>query len=340
MAGAAGAAPHLEPGVSLFGKLAAPWPAQTGTMGRSGGGAMSMAWVLAMAMVLDALLGEPRWLWDRAPHPAVLMGRVVGWLDARLNGGAARRAKGIAAMAAMAGGAMLLGWVLGLAGWPVEVLVAAVLLAQRSLVDHVRAVADGLRLSLGEGKRAVAMIVGRDTGDMGRADVARAAIESGAENFSDGVIAPAFWFAVAGLPGLLLYKITNTADSMIGHRTPLYEAFGWAAARLDDVLNVIPARLTALLIAATQGVAHDWRAIARDARRHRSPNAGWPEAAMARALGVALSGPRAYGPKISDEPWLNAQAPDPGPQDLQRALSLYARAMAILALALGLICLF
>src|SRR6056297_1969355 len=302
MAGAAGAAPHLEPGVSLFGKLAAPWPAQTGTMGRSGGGAMSMAWVLAMAMVLDALLGEPRWLWDRAPHPAVLMGRVVGWLDARLNGGAARRAKGIAAMAAMAGGAMLLGWVLGLAGWPVEVLVAAVLLAQRSLVDHVRAVADALRLSLGEGKRAVAMIVGRDTADMQETDVARAAIESAAENLSDGVIAPAFWFLVAGLPGLLLYKITNTADSMIGYRTPRHEAFGWAAARLDDVLNVIPARLTTALIAVTHGgltgVRADWSGIAADARKHRSPNAGWPEAAMARALNVALSGPRSYDGRL------------------------------------------
>ncbi len=271
---------------------------------------MSMAWVLAIAMVLDALLGEPRWLWDRAPHPAVLMGRVVGWLDARLNGGAARRAKGIAAMAAMAGGAMLLGWVLGLAGWPVEVLVAAVLLAQRSLVDHVRAVADALRLSLGEGKRAVAMIVGRDTADMQESDVARAAIESAAENLSDGVIAPAFWFLVAGLPGLLLYKITNTADSMIGYRTPRHEAFGWAAARLDDVLNVIPARLTTALIAGTHGglagglagglsgARAQWRAIAADARKHRSPNAGWPEAAMARALNVALSGPRSYDGRL------------------------------------------
>src|SRR6056297_1716690 len=327
MAGAAGAAPHLEPGVSLFGKLAAPWPAQTGTMGRSGGGAMSMAWVLAMAMVLDALLGEPRWLWDRAPHPAVLMGRVVGWLDARLNGGAARRAKGIAAMAAMAGGAMLLGWVLGLAGWPVEVLVAAVLLAQRSLVDHVRAVADALRLSLGEGKRAVAMIVGRDTADMQETDVARAAIESAAENLSDGVIAPAFWFLVAGLPGLLVYKITNTADSMIGYRTPRHEAFGWAAARLDDVLNVIPARLTALLIAASHWVLRDWRAVMTEARLHRSPNAGWPEAAMARALNVALSGPRSYDGTVQHFPWVHGFGrKDIGAQQIDAACAALWRA--------------
>jgi adenosylcobinamide-phosphate synthase len=263
---------------------------------------MSTALVLAMAMVLDAAFGEPRWLWERAPHPAVLMGRAVGWLDSRWNAGPARRAKGIAAMATLAGGAIVLGWVLGLAGWPVEVLVAAILLAQRSLVDHVRAVADGLRLSLGEGKRAVAMIVGRDTQDMGRADVARAAIESAAENLSDGVIAPAFWFLVAGLPGLLLYKITNTADSMIGYRTPRHEAFGWAAARLDDVLNVIPARLTTVLIAVTHGglsgLRADWSGIAADARKHRSPNAGWPEAAMARALNVALSGPRSYDGRL------------------------------------------
>src|SRR6056297_1869965 len=214
MAGAAGAASHLEPGVSLFRQLAAPWSARTGPMATSGGGAMSTALVLAMAMVLDALLGEPRWLWERAPHPAVLMGRAVGWRDSRLNGGPARRAKGIAAMAALAGGAMVLGWVLGLAGWPVEVLVAAVLLAQRSLVDHVCAVADGLRLSLGEGKRAVAMIVGRDTADMQEADVARAAIESAAERRCGGMIAPAGPPPEARRPGLLLYKITNTADSM------------------------------------------------------------------------------------------------------------------------------
>ena len=302
---------------------------------------MSMAWVLAIAMVLDALLGEPRWLWDRAPHPAVLMGRVVGWLDARLNGGAARRAKGIAAMAAMAGGAMLLGWVLGLAGWPVEVLVAAVLLAQRSLVDHVRAVADALRLSLGEGKRAVAMIVGRDTADMQETDVARAAIESAAENLSDGVIAPAFWFLVAGLPGLLLYKITNTADSMIGYRTPRHEAFGWAAARLDDVLNVIPARLTTALIAGTHGglagglagglsgARAQWRAIAADARKHRSPNAGWPEAAMARALGIALSGPRTYHGILTDFPYVNDSGrKDIGAPEIDAACSALWRAWA------------
>jgi adenosylcobinamide-phosphate synthase len=214
------------------------------------------------------------------------------------------------------------------------VLVAAVLLAQRSLVDHVRAVADALRLSLGEGKRAVAMIVGRDTTDMQKDDVARAAIESAAENLSDGVIAPAFWFLVAGLPGLLLYKITNTADSMIGYRTPRHEAFGWAAARLDDVLNVIPARLTTALIAATHGGLSHWRAIAADARKHRSPNAGWPEAAMARALNVALSGPRSYEGRVQHFEYVHGFGrKDIGAREIDAACAALWRTWAV-ALAL------
>lgn len=266
---------------------------------------MSTAFVLSFAMVLDALLGEPRWIWGRLPHPAVLMGRAVGWLEERLNNGTARRAKGAAALALLVLGAAMLGMALGLFGWPLEIIVVAVLLAQRSLVDHVRAVADALRMSVAEGRRAVGMIVGRDTAGMDRPDIARAAIESAAENLSDGVIAPAFWFLVAGLPGLLIYKIANTADSMIGYRTERYEAFGWAAARFDDVLNVIPARLTALLIAATHRGLQGWRAIVADARLHRSPNAGWPEAAMARALNVALSGPRSYDGAVQHFPWVH-----------------------------------
>ncbi|MBU3261122.1 adenosylcobinamide-phosphate synthase CbiB [Roseovarius sp. PS-C2] len=266
---------------------------------------MTTATVLICAMLLDALLGEPRWLWNRVPHPAVLIGRAIDWLEERLNIGAARRVKGIAAMALLGCGAVLAGLILSLFGWPVAVIVVAVLLAQRSLVDHVRAVADGLRLSTGEARRAVGMIVGRDTREMNDADIARAAIESAAENLSDGVIAPAFWFLVAGLPGLLLYKVTNTADSMIGYRNERFAAFGWAAARLDDVLNVVPARLTAALIALTHWGLREWRAIMADARQHRSPNAGWPEAAMARALNVALSGPRSYDGTLKHFPWVH-----------------------------------
>lgn len=264
-----------------------------------------MTGLLIAALVLDAVLGEPRWLWDRWPHPAVLMGRAVGWLDDRLNRGDDRSAKGVLAVAVLVAGAAALGWAIhavpdfGL----LEVAAAAVLLAQKSLADHVRDVADALRLSLAEGRRAVARIVGRDTATMQPPDVARAAIESAAENLSDGVVAPVFWFVVGGLPGMLIYKTVNTADSMIGHRTPRHEAFGWAAARLDDVLNWIPARLTALLIA----LAHGWfdaRPVLRDAPLHRSPNAGWPEAAMAVVLDVSLSGPRSYHGQRRDFPWV------------------------------------
>jgi len=288
---------------------------------------MSTAFVLSCAMVLDALLGEPRWMWNRLPHPAVMMGQAVGWLDERLNNGTARRTKGAAAVALLVLGAALLGMALDLFGWPVEIVVVAVLLAQRSLVDHVRAVADALRLSVAEARRAVGMIVGRDTAKMDQPDIARAAIESAAENLSDGVIAPAFWFLVAGLPGLLIYKIVNTADSMIGYRTPRYEAFGWAAARLDDVLNVIPARLTALLIAASHWVLRDWRAVMTEARLHRSPNAGWPEAAMARALNVALSGPRSYDGTVQHFPWVHGFGrKDIGAQQIDAACAALWRA--------------
>lgn len=257
-------------------------------------------------MLLDAALGEPRWLWDRAPHPAVLMGRAVGWCDRMLNRGAARRARGMAVMTGLGLLALGLGWALAQLGPVVEVIVAAIVLAQRSLVDHVAAVARDLRISLGDGRRAVAQIVGRDTASMEASDVARGAIESAAENLSDGVIAPAFWFLIGGLPGLLLYKITNTADSMIGYRTPRHEAFGWAAARFDDLLNLVPARLTAGLILATHGIWSQWGQIAREARQHRSPNAGWPEAAMARALSVALSGPRSYHGTRQEFAYVNA----------------------------------
>ena len=266
---------------------------------------------LALAMVLDAALGEPPWLWSRLPHPAVLMGRAVSALDRRLNTGTARRARGMAALALLMIGAAALGWVLSLGGPVVEILCAAILLAQRSLVQHTRAVAGGLRQGLPQGRAAVAMIVSRDTADMDAPRVARSAIESAAENLSDGVIAPAFWVLLAGLPGILVYKVVNTADSMVGYRTPRHAAFGWASARMDDLLNLVPARLTALLIAPWIVLAHGrlpWADIAADARRHKSPNAGWPEAAMARLLNVALAGPRSYDGQMRDLAWVNGAA--------------------------------
>jgi len=302
---------------------------------------MNTAAILALAMLLDAALGEPEWLWRRLPHPAVLMGRLIGWGDRRLNNGNARQAKGVALLLALMLGAGMLGWVLSLFGPLVETLLAAILLAQRSLVDHVRAVADGLRQSLPAGRRAVAMIVSRDTAQMTEDAVARSAIESGAENLSDGIIAPALWFLVAGLPGLLVYKIVNTADSMIGYRTPRYADFGWAAARMDDLLNLIPARLTALLIALPGGVLHHWRDIRADAALHRSPNAGWPEAAMARATGVALAGPRAYDGQLQQFAWVHgAGARAIGPRAIDAAITRLWQAWLVMwAIALVLACL-
>ncbi len=291
------------------------------------------ALLLIPAMLLDAALGEPKALWDRWPHPAVLMGRAVSYAETRLNHGAHRRLKGVAAMAGLGGVALVLGWLIHLIPdcGILEVLVVAMLLAQRSLVDHVRAVANALRLSLGDGRRMVARIVGRDTAAMDAPAVSRAAIESAAENLSDGVIAPAFWFLVLGLPGLLLYKISNTADSMIGHRTERYEQFGWAAARFDDLLNLIPARLTALLIALSHARLDARTAILRDAPLHRSPNAGWPEAAMAVVLDTALSGPRSYNGEMRTFPWVWPEGRrDPGPAQIDAACRALWRAWGLM----------
>lgn len=292
---------------------------------------MTLATALALAMLLDAALGEPRWLWDRVPHPAIVMGRAVGWIDTTFNHGGARRLRGVLAFGALVVAAGLVGLALAaLPGKIAEIVIAAILLAQKSLAQHVRAVGDALRLSLGDGRGAVAMIVGRDTATMDRPAVARAAIESAAENLSDGVTAPAFWFLIGGLPGLLIYKITNTADSMIGYRTPRHAAFGWAAARFDDLLNWVPARLTALLIWATAPAPGQYHHIRNDARLHRSPNAGWPEAAMARVLNVALSGPRSYQGQMQDFPFVNPKgARDIGPDAIDAATRTLWRTWAI-----------
>ncbi len=296
---------------------------------------MSLAFLLICAMCLDAALGEPEWLWSRVRHPAVMIGTAIGWLDRHLNSGAGRRAKGVLVLAILIVSALVLGRLLSLLGPIVEVAVCAILLAQKSLVTHVREVAEGLRASLPEGRAKVAMIVSRDTGDMTEAQVARSAIESAAENLSDGVIAPAFWFLVAGLPGLLVYKAANTADSMIGYRNETYRDFGWASARFDDLLNLIPARLTCVMIVALSGQWARWGEMIADASRHISPNAGWPEAAMARALNVALAGPRSYDGQIRDLAWVNGDARrDIGAWDVFRACDMLWR---VWGLALGLV---
>lgn len=295
------------------------------------------ATLLLPALLLDAALGEPKWLWNRYPHPAVLMGRAVGFADRMLNFGTAKRQKGIVAMALLGLGAWLLGWTI--AAIPdfglLEIIAAAMLLAQKSLVQHVRAVADALRISIPAGRQSVAMIVGRDTKSLDAPAISRAAIESAAENLSDGVIAPAFWFLILGLPGLMLYKITNTADSMIGHRSPKYEQFGWAAARFDDLLNLAPARITAALIALSH-LHFDAKPILRDAPLHRSPNAGWPEAAMAVVLNTALSGPRSYDGKMQDFPWVWPQGNrSPGPDTIDAACSALWRTWGLMLLVVA-----
>ena len=278
------------------------------------------ALVLAAGMALDAAFGEPAWLWNRIRHPAVMLGFLVSALTKRLNAGPHRRLMGAIAVVTLVVIALIIGLLIQTLGPVAETLTVAILLAQKSLVQHVTAVANALRLSVRDGRMSVAMIVSRDTRDMTPAQVSRAAIESAAENLSDGVIAPAFWFLLGGAPGIVLYKAINTADSMIGYRTPEFEAFGWAAARLDDVLNLIPARLTALLVAGPTGCG-DWRGIIRDARQHKSPNAGWPEAAMARRLGIALAGPRVYDGTLRQLSWVNETAhQDIGANDIDAAV--------------------
>ncbi len=238
-------------------------------------------------------------------------------------------------MAATAGLAALVGAAASRLPGPAPVLAGTLGLAQRSLHDHVAAVARALEADdLPAARTAVGMIVGRDTAELDASGVAAAAIESLAESFNDGIVAPAFWLALAGLPGLYAYKAVNTADSLIGHKEPRWKAFGWAAARTDDVMNLVPARLAGALIAVAAG--QGWRVMFRDARHHASPNAGWPEAAMAGALGVRLGGPVAYDGLTTDRP-VFGQGPAPTAADLRCALDIYGRACGLLwaAVAIG-----
>ena len=302
--------------------------------------------ILLGALVIDAVVGDPAWLWRRLPHPVTLIGAAIATLDRCFNRAdhsfAWRRGVGLLCLGGLVLAAALIGAGLELAlrnvdgGKLLIALIAAIFLAQRSLYDRVAAVYDAFAESgLEQARHAVAMIVGRDPAALDEAGVSRAAIESCAENFSDGVVAPAFWFALLGLPGLLIYKAVNTADSMIGHRTARHEAFGWAAARLDDVLNLVPARLSGLLVGlaapvAKGQVASALRVMARDARLHRSPNAGWPESAMAGALQLALAGPRRYAERTVDDPFLNATGrKDARPEDIRRALRVLVAASAL-----------
>ena len=304
---------------------------------------MGFVGAMAVAMAVDALVGWPAPVFARIGHPVTWLGALIAALDARWNrttdSPALRRAAGVAATLTVIGLAAGVGWVLQAAcpeGWAGTFLIGILawpLVALRSLHDHVAAVATPLQAGdLDAARAAVSQIVGRDPALLDEAGIARAAIESLAENTSDGVVAPLVWGALFGLPGIIGYKAINTLDSMIGHRTERHEAFGWASARIDDVVNLVPARLTGLLFALLAPRRSE--AIAcmfRDARRHRSINAGWPEAAMAGALGVRLSGPRIYHGHMSDEPWLNGAARDPLAADLAGGLAIYVRAMTVLA---------
>lgn len=310
---------------------------------------MLYALPMLIALALDAGLGWPDPLYRRLRHPVVWIGALIGWLDRHWNHDGTpptrRRAAGIAAalltIAVTCGLAGALQALLP-SGWPGLVLTGVLawpLIAARSLNDHVARVARPLAAGDLQGARAaVSMIVGRDPAHLDAPATARAAIESLAENASDGVVAPLFWGMLFGLPGIAGYKAVNTLDSMIGHRSPRHEAFGWAAARIDDVANLIPARLTALCFALAGPAPRAALAtIRRDAGHHRSPNAGWPEAAMAGSLGFRLSGPRVYGDRRTDEPWVNATGGDPDSAGVGRALGLYRRALFGLAVLLALL---
>jgi adenosylcobinamide-phosphate synthase len=312
-----------------------------------GGTPADLCLILLLALALDAALGDPRWFYATVPHPVAMIGRLVASGDRTLNderaGEGARVLRGALLATAVVLPAAALGWVLAAAlhglsgGWLVEAGLASTLIALRGLYDHAAAVAEGLARGPAEGRAAVAHIVGRDQESLDGPGVARAAVESIAENFSDGVVAPAVWYLLLGLPGLCAYKAINTLDSMIGHRTPRHLAFGRAAARLDDVANWVPARLAGGLIvlaaAVTPGAraAAAWRILRRDAPRHRSPNAGWQEAAFAGALGFALAGPRRYGAEVVEDAWMGDGRRDLGPADIRAALRLYAAACALLA---------
>ena len=302
--------------------------------------------ILFMALALDAMFGEMGPLFRLLPHPVVVIGRLIARLDKQLNKPslpeADRKTRGVVLVVLMVALALVVGGAIAFVAravphlWLLEVFAAATLIAQRALFDHVDDVARALEHNgLEAGRYAVSRIVGRDPQSLDEHGVARAAIESLAENFADAVVAPVFWFVVLGLPGLLLYKTVNTLDSMVGYRNEKYRAFGWASARLDDVLNLIPARLSGLIIALAALFAargNPLRAVGtmvRDARHHKSPNSGWPEAAMAGALGLALGGPRKYPGLVVDEKWIGQGRARATVADIDRALHLFSAACLV-----------
>jgi len=299
--------------------------------------------ILLVAMAIDHVIGEPDIVWRHLPHPVVIFGRCISAFDRRWNvrrgvSGNGRMRRGLASMVILCTGSAVAGWFLELGAPVVNCLVLAILLAARSLDEHIRAVATAIPQGLDKARQAVGMIVGRNTATLDEADIARAAIETGAENLSDGVFAPALWFLIAGVPGLLVYKMVNTADSMIGYRNARYRAFGCAAARIDDAMNLIPARLTALLLvvaaAANGRTAAAFRTMITDGRYHASPNAGWPEAAMAGAINVWLAGPRRYGNRIRQARRFNETGNEADAEAILESLRMLKIAQGLFALML------
>jgi adenosylcobinamide-phosphate synthase len=306
------------------------------------------------ALLIEAGFGYPPSLLDRVRHPVMWMGALIERLDRRFNHpdmteGERRRNGWIALgllLAAFVLPALALQYAVLQLPAPVALvilaLIASTLIAQRSLYEHVLAVADALEASGVEaGRKAVAKIVGRDTRTLDEAGVARSAIESLAENFADGVVAPSFWGVLLGLPGMVAYKAINTADSMVGHRTPRHEAFGFAAAKVDDLANLPASRLAAFFLAFAASFHDDAdfnravETVRRDADNHRSPNAGWPEAAMAGALNLKLSGPRTYHGVETEDEWIGEGRAGADAADIRRALALYKTACTVQISALA-----
>ncbi len=299
-----------------------------------------------LALAIERLVGYPQWLHKRFGHPVEWYGSLLNRFDKRLNTPEKsplwNRLKGLFAIVALIMLVLLI--TLPLTGFLrnfeysaiVEALLAVPLLAQKELKRFVRRVADALENDIIEGRQALSHIVGRDTTNLNVSDVSRAAIESLAENTSDGIVAPAFWLAVFGLPGIAVYKVINTADSMIGYKSAQYLTFGWAAARLDDLVNLIGARLTGLLFASAASLTNPMatsRSLAtiwHDAKKHTSPNAGWPEAAMAGVLDIRLGGPRIYTGRIVDLPWMGDGRKDLNANDIRTALKLYNQSLILL----------
>ena len=303
------------------------------------------------ALALDSVVGDPPVLYRRVSHPVAALGSGIDWLDRRFNDAGASNARrfvlgGVTAvgvtLAAAGAGALIHALATSVpAGALIEAVLASTLIACRGLHDHVRAVARAMRVGLSEARAAVSHVVGRNPKYLDEPAIARAAIESAAENFADAVVAPIFWYVLLGLPGLFACKAINTLDSMLGHRDPRHLWFGRVAARVDDAANWIPARLTAGLLVATAAVmpgasaADSVRAVIRDAKLHRSVNAGWPEAALAGALGFAIAGPRRYDGYTADDDWIGGGRPDLDADDVDAALRLYAAATALLAAVLA-----